>query len=307
MIDLRLLQTLRVLAEYGTVHAAARALCLSPSAVSQQLRQLARETGAELLEREGRRVRLTPAAHVLLEHADALFEQWERARADLSPGAPPDLGTVRMCGFASSVGTLLAPAAVRLRRAHPRWEVRVAEVVTTAECYRLLLADRADIGVLTPLGDSPPLDDSRFDQRPLLDDPQDLVVPAGHPLAGRAEAELADAAREEWIAPHRDQHDLILALCAAAGFVPSVTHHADEWQGVLALIAHGMGVCLVPRLVPTGGHDGVARVPLRGSPAPYRRVLTCVRRGSHGRPPVAEALRTLEETRDQMRTPLARR
>ncbi|GAA2424082.1 LysR family transcriptional regulator [Streptomyces macrosporus] len=304
MIDLRLLHTLRVLAEHGTVNAAARTLCLSPSAVSQQLRQLARETGADLLERDGRRVRLTPAAHVLLEHADALFERWERARADLRPAGLPDLGTVRMCGFAGSVGTLLAPAAVLLRRAHPRWEVRVAEVVTTTECHRLLLADRADIGVLTPLADSPPADDPRFDRQPLLDDPQDLVVPAGHPLAEREEAELADAARETWIAPHRDQNDLILALCTAAGFAPRITHHADEWQGVLDLIAHGLGVCLVPRLVSTAGHGGVVRVPLRGDPAPYRRVLACVRRGSRERPPVAEALEAL---RAQIRTPWERR
>src|SRR4051812_42787370 len=84
MIDLRRLRVLRVLAEHGTVTAAAAALHLTPSAVSHQLRQLGRDLDVDLLSHEGRNVRLTPAARVLLEHADVLNAQWERAKADLA-------------------------------------------------------------------------------------------------------------------------------------------------------------------------------------------------------------------------------
>src|SRR4051794_19024325 len=111
MIDLRRLRVLRVLAEQGTVTAAARVLHLTPSAVSQQLRLLARELDVELLRHEGRRVRLTPAAHVLLEHADILFAQWERARAELS--SADEAGSLGLCGVSSVIAALLSPAAKR--------------------------------------------------------------------------------------------------------------------------------------------------------------------------------------------------
>ncbi|MFB9837268.1 LysR family transcriptional regulator, partial [Actinoallomurus acaciae] len=79
-VDLRRLQVLRLVHRHGTVTAAADVLHLTPSAVSHQLRQLARETGVALLEPDGRRVRLTPAGRALVAHADALHAGWERAR-----------------------------------------------------------------------------------------------------------------------------------------------------------------------------------------------------------------------------------
>src|SRR6188472_4707633 len=84
MVDLRRLRTLRAVADHGTLAAAADALHLTPSAVSQQLSALERELGRGLLEPSGRSVRLTPAAHVLLGHTDALFAQLERLEGDLA-------------------------------------------------------------------------------------------------------------------------------------------------------------------------------------------------------------------------------
>ncbi|MEU6113034.1 LysR substrate-binding domain-containing protein [Streptomyces sp. NPDC047117] len=294
MIDLRLLQTLRVLHDQGTVTATAAALNLSPSAVSQQLRQLAGEVGVDLLRREGREVRITDAGHVLLGHADELYAQWERVRADLGRHAAGPYRTLRIGGFASSVGALLAPVAEELRAADEPVETRLSET-DTAESFQWLLAGQLDIAVLTPLADSPALDDPRFVQEPLLDELQDLVVPAGHPLAGRAGVTLLDAATEEWISAHHDQERLTRALCTAAGFAPRMTHHADEWQAVLSLVSHGLGVCLVPRLVSTSGHPAVVRVPVHGDPRPARRVLTCVRRGSEGQDSIARGLVALRD------------
>ncbi|MFD4999108.1 LysR family transcriptional regulator [Streptomyces buecherae] len=294
MVDLRLLQALRVLHAQGTVTATARALNLSPSAVSQQLRQLSQAVGATLLVRDGRRLRLTPAGRVLLRHADGLFAQWERIRADLADEEGNQHTTLHIGGFATAFGALLAPAASALHRAAPPLHVRVTETDTGA-CYQQLLSGRIDIAVLTPLPDSPPVDDPRFDQQPLMDDQQDLVVPLGHPLAGLDVVDLPQTAAETWIAPHHDQHRLIESLCGAAGFAPRTDHHAGDWSSVLALIAHGLGVCLVPRLVPLTAHPGVTRVPVRGDPPPCRRVLTCVRSGSRQQPVIARALTALQE------------
>ncbi|MEU5833479.1 LysR substrate-binding domain-containing protein [Streptomyces diacarni] len=294
MIDLRLLHTLRVLHSEGTVTATAHALHLSPSAVSQQLRQLAQQTGAELLRQDGRTLRLTPAGRVLLRHADVLHAQWEQARADLAASGGGGRLTLRVEGFTTTMASLLAPTAHELRDARPPVRVLLHESDTRLS-YQRLLADQADIAVLTPHPDSPTVDDPRFAQRPLLDDVLDLVVPVGHPLAGRRPVDLAQAAAEDWITPHHDQDRLIQALCAAAGFTPRRLHHSDEWPAILAMIGHGLGVCLVPRLMSVAGHPRVVRVPVQGSPPPFRRVLTVVRQGSEEQPAVAAGLAALRE------------
>src|SRR3954466_8149277 len=90
MLDLRRLRLLRELSERGTIAAVADALQFTPSAVSQQLAMLERETGVRLLERAGRGVRLTDPALVLVGHASALLDRAAEAEADLAapPGAP---------------------------------------------------------------------------------------------------------------------------------------------------------------------------------------------------------------------------
>ncbi|MFD6953198.1 LysR family transcriptional regulator [Nocardiopsis sp. TSRI0078] len=293
MIDPRL-QTLRVLRDQGTVTATARSLHLTPSTVSQQLRHLSREVGVPLLEAEGRRVRLTGAAHTLLGHADTLFAEWERARADLAAHQEGAAGHVRICGVSSAVAALVAPAVVRLQAAHPGLGTHISEEESD-DCFPLLLSGRADLAVLIPTADSPPPGDRRFDQRPLLDEPQDLLVPEAHPLAARGHASLVEAAHEHWIAsPERaDQYRLLLAACASAGFTPHVAHEAREWFAISALVAHGFGVCLVPRLAPIPPEHAVRRVRLTGTPQPSRRLITCVRRGSREQPPIARALEAL--------------
>jgi DNA-binding transcriptional LysR family regulator len=286
MIDLRRLHVLRMLDEHGTVTAAAAALHLTPSAVSQQIRLLGRDLGVELLERVGRGVRLTARARALLGHADRLYADWERVLDEVA--AAPVGGALRLCAFPTALAALVAPAAAELRRTT---EVEVVEA-GTAECVALLLAGGADIAVVLPAPDTPPRDDPRFDQRPLLHDPFDLVVPADHPLAAASVVHLADAADETWIGADRcDDSAIVMAACSAAGFVPRVAHGAENWNSVVALVSHGFGVCLMPRLAPIPAHHSVVRIPLLR--APTRTVLTCVRRGSRGQPAIARGLAAL--------------
>ncbi|MEU2564681.1 LysR family transcriptional regulator [Streptomyces longispororuber] len=294
MIDRRL-HVLRTLAEHGTVTAAAAALHLTPSAVSQQLRLLARDLGVELLRPEGRRVRLTPAAHIALRHADALRLQWEAARAELAQQGSGPRGTLRLCGVSSALATLAAPAVARLRTTYPLVEPLLVEE-ESGECYRLLLAEEADVALVLPGPDAPPATDPRFEQTPLLTDHQDLLVPEGHRLARPGGVPLGAAAEEAWIVKTRDNdtHPLVLAACAAAGFTPRVVHQVKEWYAVSALVAEGLGVCLVPRIVPLPRH-AVTRVPVSGAPVPVRQLLTAVRRGSAEHPLVKAGLEALRE------------
>lgn len=294
MVDLRLLQTFRVLHAQGTVTAAARALNLSPSAVSQQLRQLSRQVDAELLEPDGRRLRLTASGQVLLDHANVLCAQWEKARTDLAGHQENRPQVLRLGGFATSIGSLLAPVAHSLLHSEPATQVRITEADTN-ECFEQILASHLDIAVLTPLTDGPAVDDPRFDQQLLLDDFVDLVVPADHPFAVQDHADLSATATEDWISPHHDQGRLIQALCATAGFTPRMVHHADDWHAVLTLISHGLGICLVPRLVPLATHPYAVRLPISGTQATFRRVLICVRRGSGHQRAIALGIQALRD------------
>ncbi|MFI6867153.1 LysR substrate-binding domain-containing protein [Nocardia sp. NPDC050406] len=295
MIDPRLL-TLRVLREQGTVTATAAALHLTPSTVSQQLRQLARELDVALLEQIGRRVRLTPAAHALLRHTDAMVAESERARAELAAHRAGMAGVLRISAMPTATVALVVAAAARLRDAHPGLSVELVED-ESRHCFDLLLAGDTDIGVVLPAPGSPSPGDARFDLRPLLDEPQDLLVPADHPLARRASVALAEAAAEAWISgPERiSHHQAVSTACAAAGFTPRITGRAIDFLGVAAMVAHGFGVSLVSRLVYLPPNWPVVRVPLHGEPMPMRRHLICVRRGSAEHPLIAAGLAAVRE------------
>lgn len=295
MIDPKL-QALRVLRSHGTVTATALALHLTPSTVSQQLKQLAHETGVRLLEPNGRRVRLTPAAELLLEHADVLYAQWERAKVDLAALADGQIGTLRFCGISSAISAFVAPAAKKLREANPGVRMHLAAVEVN-DAFRMLESGDVDIAVITPTDTTPPPADQRFDQQLLMDDIEDLLVPVDHRLAGRESVELAEAADEEWIsmAACVDQHQLFLSSAAAAGFSPDFTHHADYWTSMSGLVCTGFGVGLYSRLVPIPAEHAVVRVPIHGHPIPIRRLFTAVRRGSAEQPAIARGLAAIRE------------
>lgn len=301
-VDLRRLHVLRMVAEHGTVTAAAGALHLSPSAVSHQLRQLANELGVTLVEANGRGIRLTTAGRRVVAHADTLHAAWEQARADLADLTDGEAGLLRMCGYPTGVAGLLAPAAERLRDRWPDVTIEITEI-ETAEGFDLLLAGETDVAVVVPDPDSPPQDDGRFLQHPLYAEALDLLVPASHPLATRSEpVDLAEAANEPWIVPDAARCDfapIVRAACASAGFTPRAAHSVHTNVAIAGMVARGHGVALLPRLSPLASDDDLVRVPLAGDPPPSRRLITAVRRGSDGQPLIARGLDAIREVADE--------
>lgn len=300
MIDLRRLQVLRAVHQHGTVTAAAAALHLTPSAVSHHLKELSRELRVRLVEPRGRRIRLTAAALLVIEHGDALLARWEEADAALAAYRRGEAGRLRICGFPSAVTTLVAPAMARLRKTHPTLTVSVTEC-ETPDGFDLLMSTDADIAVLAPSEDFPNAADDRFDLKPLVDEPLDLLVPAGHPLAQRASVRLEEAAGEEWVLPAPgtcDHHHRVMVFCGLAGFTPRVAHHVKEWSAVSAMVCNGLGVALYPRLSAIHAEHAAVRVPLAGEPTLYRRILSCVRRGGRDHPLVQHGLTALREVVD---------
>lgn len=295
MIDTRL-QVLRLFAAHGTVTATAEALHYTPSAVSHQLRTLAQDLGVVLLEPDGRGLRLTSAAVTLLSRSDDLYALWEEIRSAVAASTEERSGLLRVCGFSTAAAALLPQVATDFGRRHPDITVRIIEA-DPEECFELLLADDVDLAVVVATADLPASKDPRFDQRPLLDDPLDLLLPDRHPLAQRSSVLLSDAADEPWILDRagRPHHRLVLTACAEAGFTPSVAHEAAEWDTGAALVGAGLGVALAPRLARLPAGYPVVRVPLRGDPSPARHILTATRRGRREHPLVARALAVLDE------------
>jgi DNA-binding transcriptional LysR family regulator len=298
MLDLRRLRLLRELAARGTIGAVAEALDYSPSAVSQQLATLEREAGVPLLERAGRNVRLTTAGQTLVGHADALLARLEAAEADLAATADQVTGTVRVATFQSAGLYLLAPALARLKARHPalRVEVTDAEPETTLPSLALgaldlVLADEY------PFLPRPP--DPRLDVETLLHEQFRILLPADHPLADDGGPVALAALRDApWaVGKLTSQYaELTVRACRAlGGFEPDIRHRSNDLLILLALVAHGQAVTLLPDLIGAEREPGVAVRDIAEAPL-TRTVFSAIRRGSERRPALSALRAALRET-----------
>ncbi|MBF9070216.1 LysR family transcriptional regulator [Streptacidiphilus fuscans] len=297
--DLRKFRVLTELKRQGTVTATAQALSLTPSAVSQTLNSLSRQIGAPIVEPDGRRVRLTEVAHLLLRHGDAVFAQLEAAEAEIEAYLGGEEGLVRIGSFATGVEALVMPALDLLRQSRPTFQASVHEA-EAAEVYTLLERGEIDVALSLAAHTDGAVAGGRLVSFPLLADPMDVALPAGHHLAGQAGLHLADLAEEAWVfgasGPWRD---ITLAACAEVGFAPIAAHTASDWGAILAIVQAGMGVALVPRLV-DARRPGV-RIRVLTEDQPRRHVIGAVRRGSETAPRLKVVVRSLQRVAEDRR------
>jgi DNA-binding transcriptional LysR family regulator len=288
VLDLRRLRLLRELQRRGTITAVAEALSYSPSAVSQQLATLERETGVRLLEPTGRRVRLTPQADVLVTHAERLLAEMERAEAALARSLHDTVGTVRVAAFQTAVLTLLPRTLLRLADEHPGLRVEVTEAEPETALPGLATG-QFDL-VLGEEYPGQPLPRAReVERRDLFTDALRLAVPASWP--GRS---LADLAGRPFVLepPGTTAHRWSSGACRAAGFEPDVRYRTTDLGIHLTLVAHGLAAALLPDLAGAPHRDGVRVHDLPGRPA--RTVFAAVRLGAAGHPTVDALTSALE-------------
>jgi DNA-binding transcriptional LysR family regulator len=289
-MDLGRLKALHAVATYGTVLAASEALHCTPSAVSQQLAKLDRETGTRLLERDGRGLRLTDAGRLLADHAGRVLDAVDEARSALAAYHEEVGGEIAVAAFATACRGLIPAGLAALAERHPQLAARVVEAnpyeaidaLTRGRVEVAVLDDWPEVGLNLPDGVAHAV---------LGDDRADLIVPSGHRLAVAGPVRLAEAAAEHWIgsAPGTICHEWLLRV------LPGVRprYLVGEFETQLTFVAAGLGVALIPRLARMRTVPGTVVVPV--TPEPTRRVIVAWRKSSEVRPALGATVTALRE------------
>jgi DNA-binding transcriptional LysR family regulator len=292
MLDLRRLRLLSELARRGTIAETARTVGYTPSAVSQSLSRLEEEAGVALLERDGRRVRLTPAAHALVARADRALAELDAADAELAAEAGTVRGPVAIGAFPSAVVALVIPSVAEAARSYPDLRCTVHEHEPD-EAIGRLRAGELDLVVSERSDDIAPPPAGGLEAHALLSEPLLLVLPDEPGDPSPQPIELAGLSEADWVAglPGSQYASALDRAAAAAGFAARVAHRADEAFVVQSLVAAGLGVALLPALACTPV-PGVRYAAARPAP-PSRHIVALVRRGAERRPALAALLALL--------------
>jgi DNA-binding transcriptional LysR family regulator len=257
-VDTRRLQLLLSLSRLGSMRAVADAHHLTTSTVSQQIAALAKDTGAQLIEPEGRRVRLTPAGRRLADHAVTILAAIDTARSDLDPDAEPT-GTLRVGGFATGIRVSLLPILADLADRHPAVRVAISEY-EPIEAFALLTDDDLDLALTYDYNLAPASPGPVLETVALWSTAWGLGVPSSEP---DGPADVSAYAHRAWIVNSRNtaDEDAVRTLGALNGFAPLIDHQIDSLELVEDLIAAGYGVGLLPLDRAAGA--GVKVVPMR--------------------------------------------
>ncbi|EOD66163.1 LysR family transcriptional regulator [Amycolatopsis vancoresmycina] len=262
--ELRQLRYFVAVADETSFTRAAAGLHIAQQSLSQQITVLERGLGARLFDRDARGARLTAVGRLFLPEARAVLARADEAVATLGRAVRGEIGDVRLVFLATTANYLLPPVVRAAREQLPDLAVTTAEA-SIAELVAGLREGRFDLAFTRPplVGD--------LVSRTLLTEEVCAVLPAEHPLAGRASLQLADLAGEPWVLTPRGSwepwHRSYDADFTAAGFTPRVVQRATTVQGLLGLVAAGVGITRLARSSHSLRRSGVAFVPLDGEVA----------------------------------------
>jgi DNA-binding transcriptional LysR family regulator len=303
MLDATRLRVLVAIARHGSVTAAAQALNYAQPSISHHMARLESETGAKLMERSGRGIRLTDAGRLLAERAEEILGRLDAAEAELAAHLGLKQETVRLATFGSALGTLAAAAGAALRADRAAADISLIQA-EPEDALRMLRVGKVDVALVfryqAETAGSPHDPDLRF--HPLLDEPVFLITPAARPArtgSGRDTAAstppagapganiLAEYAGHRWIAGCERCQDVLFRLCRSAGFSPDIAVMTDDYVAAQALVAAGFGMAILPGLALRAlRHPGIAAIELPGT---RRHVLAA----TYGGPPERAAASAL--------------
>ncbi|WP_343231201.1 LysR family transcriptional regulator [Rhodomicrobium vannielii] len=256
-VELRQFRQFVAVAEELHFRRAAARLGMAQPPLSQAIRKLERDIGVDLFDRSARQVRLTDAGAAFLEEARRAIVQADRAVRAAQRAARGLRGTLRVTYVGSAVYDVLPRLIRTWRDRHGDVELVLRERTTTAQ-IRALAQGEADVGfVRSPLFGAAGLNHRTIKREPLI-----AALPAGHRLADRAFIALADLAGEPFVTfPSHEGpslHARIVAACERAGFSPEIAQEAVQMHTIVALVAAGLGVALVPASMRSLRQEGVA-------------------------------------------------
>jgi DNA-binding transcriptional LysR family regulator len=267
MLDVARLRVLREVARHGSLTRAAGALTFTISAVSQQIAVLERESGAQLLERHARGVRLTEAGRALVGHADAILAELNAAETSLAAIAAGTGGRLRFGSFTTANATLMPRAVSAFAQRHPQVELELTEI-DTDEAMSAVAAHDLDLALVYEFPVVP------------LDTPTSRWIQGVH---------------------HGSTIDVLPRACRQAGFEPHIAFRTDDQMTVRGLVAAGLGIALAPSLTMPATQSGMVVRELR-EPSLTRSVAAATPVGQYRLPAATAMIEHLRDIAGQLRS-----
>jgi DNA-binding transcriptional LysR family regulator len=291
MLSLVQLKVLAAVARHGSVTEAARELHYSQPSVSHHLARLETATGAKLLQRTGRGIRLTPEGRLLAGRAAEIVGRVDAAAGELAAQVGLRAGRVRLAANASALSTLVPEAIGALARTHPGLELSLFDR-HPVEALDLLRRGEVDVALVFQHAGAP-LEEEGFRFRHLADDPIHLI-------SRRFGDRLANHRDSAWIGGCPRCRAELTAVCGAAGFTPRIASHSDDMVVVQSLVAAGLGVATLPGFALAAHHrPGVHATEL---PGVHRRIHAATYGDPPDPPAVAAVLAALTQAAAPART-----
>lgn len=296
MFDFRQLRYFVAVSEELSFTRAARRLHLSQPPLSQQIQSLEQDLGVRLLDRTKRSVALTEPGRIFLDHARQILAKADEARMQVVAADAGHSGQLRL---AYTVSVSFHPALPRVLLRHgqvaPNVHVELSELYTEPQ-FEALLDGQIDVGFVRDeprrAADARALRMTVLDREHLL-----LALPSGHPLAGRSSLHLEEVATESFITQPREVaatlHDRLIKLANKAGFQPQIRQHAQQMNGMLAMVAAGLGLAMVPATMRAVRLAGLSYVPLE-DPEAYM-LLAVASRADDDSPVLAQFVAVVAE------------
>ncbi|MHC1550822.1 LysR substrate-binding domain-containing protein [Phyllobacterium sp. K27] len=261
MIETRLLRQFIAVAEELHFNRAAVRLHMAQPPLSQAIRRLEVEIGFPLFERTNRSVALTPAGASFLQTAREILLSLEDGVARTRRVAKGVDGHITMSFINIAPYSSLLQVLRTFRSAHPTVEFTMREA-TTHEQVKALEAGVVDIGILRSPGTTTP----ELCYEIIFREAFVAALPAGHPLQSYDSIPLDALSGESFVASSRPLgqgfHDQIIRLCQATGFSPQIAQEARRLQTLVALVASGFGVALLPESLASDARDDVVFRPI---------------------------------------------
>jgi DNA-binding transcriptional LysR family regulator len=295
MLDTHRLRIFRAVVAAGSINGAASSLGYTPSAVSQHLTALQRETGLTLIERRGRGIEPTAVGLTFAAESGSVLDSLaalESVAGDLREGR---VGRLTMSYFASAGAAWIPPVVASIAQEFPllRFDLRLIELAGESTYVPDLEVFVAEASAASATS----WDVAGYDVWTLLEEPYVVVLPAGHRLAGRDPIPVAELRDEPWVDNDFSRgpcRQVMLNACAAAGFSPTFHVETHDYPSAVAFVAAGIGITVLPRLGAITLPPGVSAIPVV-HPVPTRRIMLRVKRSVRDHPAVTRAVELLNE------------